>query len=161
MNDEQTTEEVAKTPDKELTSQQKASKAAHAKGRKRITEKERQERITQVIQLLGQRLSRKEILRYAAKTWDIQARQTDAYIKAATDYFKTKATIDRDLEFGKIIKEYENQYRMAVEEKDYRLCVQILDRMSEMMGLKQHAAANVDVTVVINGPGDIDGEKMV
>ena len=97
-------------------------------------------RVHVVMKLLCNRLDRQDILEFIAKqdkehpdrAWNVCERSVDYYIKKANARLKEQRAYDRDLEFSKIVRGYNELYVKAKADKDYRACRSILKDLSDL-----------------------------
>ena len=104
----------------------------------KATKKEVQDRVDYIIKLMAAGMRSTDILHNSTvKSWGVKDRNVWIYIDRALTYFKERANVDRDGELGKILEQYEMLFIQAFESGDYRLCVTILDKRGELIGLKK------------------------
>lgn len=128
----------------------------------KATKKEIQERVDHIIKLMTLGVRSTDIQENATvKSWGVSTSRIWVYISRALEYFKTKANINRDGELGKILEQYDFLYIQALKSEDYRLCVTILDKRAELIGLKTFRLDAEMKIKIENVPEDLDKDAMV
>lgn len=104
----------------------------------RVTKKEAQDRATFVIALIATGLRATEIVEHEkVKGWGISEAQVYRYIRKAHTFFEERADINRNAELGATLEKYDHLYSKLVKARDYRGAAQVLDKRSELIGLKK------------------------
>lgn len=130
---------------------------------KKATKKEVQDRVDYVVRLMAAGMRSSDIIQNSSvKSWGVTDRQAWKYIDKALKYFKDKANIDRDGELGKILEQYEFLFIQALKAEDYRLCVTILDKRGELIGLKRISVdVGGEIGIKIKAPEGLNKDDMV
>ena len=112
-------------------------------GKNKCNNAEYEKRINTVFNLLLNGLQRFEILEYIrTKTdWNIERAQIDNYIAEANKLIYKKSKEDIDDFREKCRKRFENQYKLAMANKDIAECRRILDTANKVLGYEK---INVD-----------------
>lgn len=130
---------------------------------KKATKKEIQDRVDYIIKLMAAGVRSSDILENSrVKSWEKSDSTIWVYIDKALKYFKDKAKIDRDGELGKILEQYEFLFIQALKAEDYRLCVTILDKRGELIGLKRISVdVGGEIGIKIKAPEGLNKDDMV
>jgi hypothetical protein len=133
-----------------------AFKSKTGKPFKKITQAESELRLQQVYEMLIDSYSRYMIIQYCTKTWGLEARQVDEYIKKATD--KIKEYVNETVEdfTNKSKAKFEKLYNMAIKNRDFTEARQIIKTESEVLG---YAKLNVEIAGKGGGPIEIKIDK--
>jgi hypothetical protein len=103
------------------------------------TDAETQKRVTAIYSMLLEGSSRAEIIQYGAKEWHVSDRMIDTYLARAREAFIEKEEADRDYQFNKSLSRYNQLYAKAFAEKDYKMCLQLQQRIDRLFGLEAPA----------------------
>jgi len=115
----------------------------------RITDAEMALRVDEIFNLLLQGLGRRQILRFVAEQrsggvdrrgeplpdWNVQSRQVDNYMAAATRRLKRAGRTQRDLEMGRAVARLHDIYAKAAARGDLTACRQVQKDLTELLGL--------------------------
>lgn len=131
----------------------------------RITKAEKERRVTQIVELLLNGVSRAQILQFAAKSgWKVADRSVDDYIAAATEQIKTSAAYDRDYEIAKAKERLEYLYQTNMIKQDHREARMVIKAQAELMGLdapSKTALTDLDGnSLTIHITGNVNPDKI-
>lgn len=102
----------------------------------KITNIERDRRVTIVYDLLVLGTSRAQILQYATnKEWNVRTRQIDNYIKQANDHFVKESQSHREAELGKARRRLEDLYQKTMKVQDYQRALAVQREINALFGL--------------------------
>ena len=128
----------------------------------KITNVERDRRVTIVYDLLVLGTSRAQIIQYAAnKEWNVSSRQIDNYIKQANDHFTTEAQSHREAELGKARRRLEDLYQKTMKVQDYQRALAVQREINALFGLyapeKQELAVSISLLKSLRKSADEAG----
>ncbi|CAI8765397.1 hypothetical protein [Chryseobacterium sp. IT-36CA2] len=94
-----------------------------------------EQRIKEVAIMLINGNSREIIVLYCSENWNIGERQADKYIARAKTLVEKSVTRNINYDYAKATRRYEELYRSAIENKDYRLASSINKEIANLQGL--------------------------
>ena len=103
-----------------------------------VTNVEKERRVMECVQLMGQGFSRPEIIQYFSDKYNkLTDRTADNYIQLAREKIKENFAIMFDKEYFKanIFKRLEDLYKQSYDIDDYKECRVILKDLRDMLGL--------------------------
>jgi hypothetical protein len=104
----------------------------------RATDAEILKRVNDVYKLLLRGASRSEVLEFVTTNHGVSEGMADIYIKRASAYFNQRVQLERDTELGQALERYEMLFQRALQDEDYKTCIQAQSRIDKIMGLEQH-----------------------
>lgn len=114
----------------------------------KITNVERDKRVTTIYDLLVLGTSRAQIIQYAAnKEWDVSSRQIDNYIKQANDCFTQEAQAHREIELGKARRRLEDLYLKTMKLQDYQRALAVQRELNALFGLYAPEKQELQVSI--------------
>jgi hypothetical protein len=93
------------------------------------------QRVKKIVDSLLAGQSRDEIVHYSSVKWKIGERQTDKYIAKARDTIERSIKREVDFDYSKAVRRYEELYKLALNNKDYRTAMTINKELSNLQGL--------------------------
>ena len=111
-----------------------------------VTNAEKERRVMECVQLMGQGFSRPEILQYfSSKYNNLTDRTIDNYIHDSREKIKENFSIMFDKEYFKanIFKRLEDLYKLSYEMDDYKECRVVLKDLRDMLGLNDPAKQDI------------------
>lgn len=115
-----------------------------------ITKNEMSQRVYAVEKLLERGHCRQELIQYSSEKWEIGERQTDEYIRLATNNIAERTKEDRQYQIGMAIKRYIGLYSKAFKDNKLQIALNAQKALCELLGLNKPAKF---------APTDPDGEK--
>lgn len=109
----------------------------------RSTDAEVARRIRFVQRLLLRGRTRSEVLQFAAKKWGLEDRQIDDYISRAKEFINEVNKIEMLDNMALITRNYWENYREALKEKNRFLAVSILEKIAKLKGLSQETINHI------------------
>lgn len=109
------------------------------RGLTRCTAAEVEVRVGEVVALLAQGHSRRDVLQYAAEKWGMAERTVDDYLRRARHEMAEAIRGDVDEMVGELAGWYRQQYKTAIEAKDIGFALRAGALMARLLGL-DHAA---------------------
>ena len=104
---------------------------------KKSTDAEVARRIRFVQRLLLRGRTRSEILQFATKKWDLEESMIDKYIARAKEFINEVNKVEMLDNMAMITRNYWENYREALKEKNRFLAVSILEKIAKLKGLSQ------------------------
>lgn len=95
------------------------------------------QRVVETSDMLIEGKSRASIIHYGSDVWNVGERQIDKYIAKAREVIKDEVVRNLEFDFAKAIKRYEDLYKKALEEKDYRLALSVNKEIASLQGLNK------------------------
>lgn len=108
------------------------------KGEPDLTTEARRE---EVLTMLLNGATRKEIHAHATKEWKIGRAQIDKFIAAARVTFRKNAAANRREQIGKTLARLEDLYKRNLKVQDYKAAAGILDRLVKLLDLSRQTDA--------------------
>ena len=102
---------------------------------KKTTKAQREQRVRAVYELLLSDAPRPDILQYCSNQWDVSAKTTDNYIKAATKLISEEAARMRKNSMNKHLAQRALLRYKALKDNDKRLAFEILRDESKLLDL--------------------------
>jgi len=95
----------------------------------------------EVLTMLLNGATRKEIRAHAEKEWKVGRAQVDRHIAAAKAAFRKAAAVNRKEEIGKTLRRLEDLYRRNIKVQDYKAAAGVLDRLVKLLDLSRQTDA--------------------
>ena len=103
-------------------------------------------RVQTVIQMHLQGFSRIDIVRYAAKKWNVASRQTDEYLLKAKEGIKEIASGSKEEQIRTAIARFQDLYQKSYKNQDYKLCQVIQESINKLLGLNAESKLGITVS---------------
>lgn len=115
----------------------------------RSTAAETRERVNTVYSLILAGASRKQIVEYGQKQWNVSAAAIDGYTAKARQMFEEQSKFAVAERFGRALARLDELYKNAFHVKDYNLCRQIVRDEAALLGIG--APKRVDAKIAVEG----------
>jgi hypothetical protein len=106
-----------------------------AKGRRRASSAEREQRLAELAELLATRSSERAVVRFAQEKWGLGERAAQKYVADARGCLRALAGFDRRTELGKALAAYDLIYRRQLKAGDLRNARTTIDKLVALLGL--------------------------
>lgn len=112
------------------------------------TNAEQQKRISVVYGMLLNGASRRDIVEYCRKNWNVNRWTADTLISEATREISVVTEEERNAMYGKAVKRLENLYMRCINDGDKRTALAVQRELNEIAGLKLEQKSSSSVNEI-------------
>lgn len=105
-------------------------------------------RVQMIVAMILQGYSRADIVRYCAKKWKIESRQSDEYLLKAKAQIKLSTDISKEEQLELAKARYGDLYQKNYKTQDFKECRAVQDSLNKMLGLNEAEKVDNKITMV-------------
>lgn len=125
--------------------------------KKRASKIEKLERHATIRNMLSEGKAQSDIVKTCSDLWKVSETQVYNYLSEVRSMFEATAEADKKVILYDIVEKYQSLYKKAERSNKFNACVNILDKLSDLLGLyelnnKEKGTGSGKVQVVFNMP---------